>query len=80
MNAAELARPDSDSEADALLRCAAHHDHADDFLATRGKARTPALPLLDLTGPVVALDPGSAECDGFAARLRAGDPPAISRI
>jgi hypothetical protein len=40
MNAAELARPDSDSEADALSRCAAHPDHADDFLATRGKART----------------------------------------
>jgi hypothetical protein len=37
MNAAELARPDSDSEADALSRCAAHPDHADDFLATRGE-------------------------------------------
>src|SRR5450755_4344628 len=37
MNAAELADPDSDSEADALSRCAAHPDHADDFLATREK-------------------------------------------
>jgi len=39
-----------------------------------------ALPLLELAGPVVALDPGPAGCDGFAARLRGGDPPVISRI
>jgi len=47
MNAAELARPDSDSEADALSRCAAHPDHADDFLATRGKRVSRPMGLLE---------------------------------
>jgi len=39
-----------------------------------------ALPLLELVGPVVALDPGPVGCDGLAARLRAGDPAVIGRI
>jgi len=39
-----------------------------------------ALPLLELSGPVVALDPGRIGCDGLAARLRAGDPAVVGRI
>jgi L-seryl-tRNA(Ser) seleniumtransferase len=39
-----------------------------------------ALPLLDLRGPAVALDPGPAGADALAAALRAGDPPLVGRI
>src|SRR4051794_13540557 len=39
-----------------------------------------ALPLLELPGPAVALDPGPAGADALAARLRAGDPALVGRI
>jgi L-seryl-tRNA(Ser) seleniumtransferase len=39
-----------------------------------------ALPLLELPGPAVALDPGPAGADALAAALRAGDPPVVGRI
>ena len=39
-----------------------------------------ALPLLELHGPAVALDPGPAGADALAAALRAGDPPLVGRI
>jgi L-seryl-tRNA(Ser) seleniumtransferase len=39
-----------------------------------------ALPLLELHGPAVALDPGPGGADTLAAALRAGDPPLIGRI
>jgi L-seryl-tRNA(Ser) seleniumtransferase len=39
-----------------------------------------ALPLLELPGPVVALDPGPAGADALAARLRTGDPGVVGRI
>jgi L-seryl-tRNA(Ser) seleniumtransferase len=39
-----------------------------------------ALPLLELPGPAVALDPGSHGADALAAALRAGDPPLVGRI
>ena len=39
-----------------------------------------ALPLLELHGPAVALDPGPAGPDVLAAALRAGDPPLVGRI
>jgi L-seryl-tRNA(Ser) seleniumtransferase len=39
-----------------------------------------ALPLLELRGPAVALDPGPAGADALAHALRAGDPPLIGRI
>jgi len=39
-----------------------------------------ALPLLELTGPVVALDPGPAGADALAAALRAGEPAVVGRI
>jgi L-seryl-tRNA(Ser) seleniumtransferase len=38
-----------------------------------------ALPLLELPGPAVALDPGPAGADALTAALRAGDPPLIGR-
>jgi L-seryl-tRNA(Ser) seleniumtransferase len=39
-----------------------------------------ALPLLELPGPAVALDPGPAGADALAAALRAGEPPVLARI
>src|SRR4051812_27796551 len=38
-----------------------------------------ALPLLELRGPVCAVDAGELGVDGLAGRLRAGDPPVIGR-
>jgi L-seryl-tRNA(Ser) seleniumtransferase len=39
-----------------------------------------ALPLVELPGPVVAVDPGPAGSEAFARRLRSGDPPVVGRI
>jgi L-seryl-tRNA(Ser) seleniumtransferase len=39
-----------------------------------------ALPLLELEGPVVAVEPPEDGADALAARLRAGDPPVVGRI
>jgi L-seryl-tRNA(Ser) seleniumtransferase len=39
-----------------------------------------ALPLLELAGPVVGLDPGAMGCDELARRLRVGDPAVVGRI
>jgi L-seryl-tRNA(Ser) seleniumtransferase len=39
-----------------------------------------ALPLLDLPGPAVAIDPGPAGADALAAGLRAGDPAVVGRL
>jgi L-seryl-tRNA(Ser) seleniumtransferase len=39
-----------------------------------------ALPLLELEGPVCAVDPGSLGADELARRLRAADPPVIGRV
>jgi L-seryl-tRNA(Ser) seleniumtransferase len=38
-----------------------------------------ALPLLELSGPVCAVDPAPLSLDELARRLRAGDPPVIGR-
>ena len=44
-----------------------------------GKVGGGALPLLELEGPVCAVDPGSLPLEELAARLRSGDPPVIAR-
>ncbi|HEX6460010.1 MAG TPA: L-seryl-tRNA(Sec) selenium transferase [Thermoleophilaceae bacterium] len=38
-----------------------------------------ALPLLELSGPVCAVDPAPLSLDELARRLRAGDPPVVGR-
>lgn len=38
-----------------------------------------ALPLLELEGPVCAVDPGTVGADELARRLRASDPPVVGR-
>ena len=39
-----------------------------------------ALPLLELSGPAVAVDPGPAGADALAGALRAGDPAVVGRV
>jgi L-seryl-tRNA(Ser) seleniumtransferase len=39
-----------------------------------------ALPLLELPGPAVSLEPGPEGAGALAARLRRGDPPLIARV
>jgi L-seryl-tRNA(Ser) seleniumtransferase len=39
-----------------------------------------ALPLLELTGPAVAVGPTGAGAEALAARLRAHDPPLLARV
>jgi len=45
-----------------------------------GRVGGGALPLLELRGPAVALDPGPAGADALAAELRGGDPAVVGRI
>jgi L-seryl-tRNA(Ser) seleniumtransferase len=45
-----------------------------------GRVGGGALPLLELRGPVVALDPGAAGATALAAALRTGDPAVVARI
>ena len=39
-----------------------------------------SLPLHELAGPAVAIDPGPGGAEAFAARLRSGTPPVLARI
>jgi len=39
-----------------------------------------ALPLVELEGPIVAVDPGEQRADAIARALRAGEPPIVARI
>jgi L-seryl-tRNA(Ser) seleniumtransferase len=48
-------------------------------ITAAGKVGGGALPLLELDGPVCAVDPAPLSLDELAARLRAGDPPVIAR-
>jgi len=51
-----------------------------EVISAVGRVGGGALPLLELRGPVVALDPGAAGATALAAALRAGDPPVVARI
>ena len=44
-----------------------------------GKVGGGALPLLELSGPVCAVDPGAVGLDELTRRLRAADPPVVGR-
>jgi L-seryl-tRNA(Ser) seleniumtransferase len=48
-------------------------------MVASGKVGGGALPLLELDGPVCAVDPGPIGLDELARRLRAADPPVIAR-
>jgi L-seryl-tRNA(Ser) seleniumtransferase len=49
-------------------------------IASTARVGGGALPLLELPGPAVALDPGPAGATALAAALRAGDPAVVGRI
>ena len=52
---------------------------AADVLGAVAKVGGGALPLLELEGPVCAIDPAPLALDELARRLRAGEPPVIGR-
>ena len=75
-----LAMLDAD---DATLRRRAHelaYATGGTVVDSTAKVGGGALPLLELPGPAVALDPGPAGADALAAQLRAGDPAVVGRI
>ena len=51
-----------------------------EVVASTARVGGGALPLLELAGPVVALDAGAIGVDALAAALRRGDPALIGRI
>jgi L-seryl-tRNA(Ser) seleniumtransferase len=56
-------------------------DHADAHVITAAaKVGGGALPLLELDGPVCAVDPGEVGAEELARRLRGADPPVIGRV
>ena len=69
---------------------AARADRLHELLAARGidaevveataRVGGGALPLLELAGPVVAIDPGAGGADALAAACGAADPPVVGRI
>jgi L-seryl-tRNA(Ser) seleniumtransferase len=75
-----LAMLDADEET--LARRASELARATDGRVIESTARVGggALPLLELPGPAVALDPGPAGADALAAALRAGEPALIGRV
>jgi L-seryl-tRNA(Ser) seleniumtransferase len=71
-------------EADAATLSRRAHELADaaggSVVASTARIGGGALPLLELPGPAVALDPGPAGADALAAALRAGHPAVVGRI
>jgi L-seryl-tRNA(Ser) seleniumtransferase len=51
-----------------------------EVIESTGRVGGGALPLLELSGPAVALEPGARGADALALALRRGDPPVIARI
>ncbi len=51
-----------------------------EIVASTARVGGGALPLLELPGPAVAIEPGPAGADALAAALRAGDPALVGRI
>jgi L-seryl-tRNA(Ser) seleniumtransferase len=51
-----------------------------EVIESTGRVGGGALPLLELAGPAVAIDPGELGADALARALRHADPPLIARI
>jgi L-seryl-tRNA(Ser) seleniumtransferase len=51
-----------------------------EVIESTGRVGGGALPLLELSGPAVALEPGPLGADALALALRRGDPPVVARI
>jgi L-seryl-tRNA(Ser) seleniumtransferase len=73
-----LVAGEEELEARAALMASVVGDSARVMVAS-GKVGGGALPLLELSGPVCAVDPGAPGLDELARRLRAGDPPVVGR-
>jgi L-seryl-tRNA(Ser) seleniumtransferase len=58
---------------------AAAHPPGARVIRASAKVGGGALPLLELEGPVCAVDPGALGADELARRLRASDPPVVGR-
>jgi L-seryl-tRNA(Ser) seleniumtransferase len=71
-----------DADADALSARAARLAEGTGGRVVDAAARVGggALPLLELPGPAVALEPGPDGADALAAALRNGDPPVVGQI
>ena len=68
---------------DATLRRRAHElatATGGTVVASTARVGGGALPLLELPGPAVAIDPGPAGATALAADLRAGDPAVVGRL
>jgi L-seryl-tRNA(Ser) seleniumtransferase len=76
-----LTAPESELQDRAELMRAALAEAGLDARVIRASAKVGggALPLLELEGPVCALDPAPLALDELAARLRSADPPVIAR-
>ena len=76
-----LSAPESELAARAEAMRAALVDGGVDARVIRSSAKVGggALPLLELEGPVCAVDPDALGVDELARRLRAGDPPLVAR-
>ena len=76
-----LTATESELEARAELMRDAIVEGGGDAQVIRASAKVGggALPLLELEGPVCAVDPAGPGVDELARRLRAGDPPLIGR-
>ncbi len=66
--------------ADALCRAAIAGGARAEVVRAAAKVGGGALPLLELEGPAVAVEPPPDGVDALAARLREGDPPVVGRI
>jgi L-seryl-tRNA(Ser) seleniumtransferase len=65
------------ARADAMARALA--DAPARVIRASAKVGGGALPLLELEGPVCAVDPGELGADELARRLRSADPPVVGR-
>jgi L-seryl-tRNA(Ser) seleniumtransferase len=76
-----LTAPESELDARAERMRAAIAEAGIDARVIRASAKVGggALPLLELEGPVCAVDPAPLALDALSARLRAADPPVIAR-
>jgi L-seryl-tRNA(Ser) seleniumtransferase len=68
------------ARADRLCAAVRGAGGAPEIVRAAAKVGGGALPLLELEGPAVAVEPGRAGVDALAARLRAGEPAVVGRI
>ena len=73
------AEPELEARAEKMRRRLVESGVSAELLRAAAKVGGGALPLLELEGPVCAVDPAPLGLDELARRLRAGEPPIIGR-